>query len=62
MAKSDQPACDKNVEDAFAPKGGITNGARWYSLKGGMQVDYVYCDIGKCWVLLGLQLLGYEFV
>jgi len=41
MAKPDQPSCDKSAEDTFAPKGGITNGARWYSLKGGMQ-DFNY--------------------
>jgi carboxypeptidase E len=38
MGKNDHPPCDKNTQDAFASKGGITNGARWYSLKGGMQV------------------------
>jgi len=40
MAKDDHKACD-NVEDKFSRQGGITNGARWYSVKGGMQ-DFNY--------------------
>jgi hypothetical protein len=41
MAKDDHPPCDMGGDDQFATRGGITNGARWYSLKGGMQ-DFNY--------------------
>ncbi|VDK48191.1 unnamed protein product [Gongylonema pulchrum] len=41
MAKNDHPPCDGTVNDAFAQHGGITNGAKWYSVSGGMQ-DFNY--------------------
>jgi len=41
MAKDDHKPCDANGEDTFVKKGGITNGARWYSVQGGMQ-DFNY--------------------
>jgi len=41
MAKSDHPPCDGSAHDAFSQQGGITNGARWYSVTGGMQ-DFNY--------------------
>ncbi|OZC07377.1 zinc carboxypeptidase [Onchocerca flexuosa] len=41
MAKNDHPPCDGTVTDAFAQQGGITNGAKWYSISGGMQ-DFNY--------------------
>jgi len=41
MAKDDQKPCDTSSEDKFSKQGGITNGARWYSVKGGMQ-DFNY--------------------
>lgn len=41
MAKSDHPPCDGTAHDAFSQQGGITNGARWYSVSGGMQ-DFNY--------------------
>ncbi|VDK87869.1 unnamed protein product [Litomosoides sigmodontis] len=41
MAKNDHPPCDGTVIDAFTQQGGITNGAKWYSVSGGMQ-DFNY--------------------
>lgn len=41
MAKMDHKPCDNTGEDDFAKSGGITNGAAWYSVKGGMQ-DFNY--------------------
>uniref|UniRef100_A0A915PK79 Peptidase M14 carboxypeptidase A domain-containing protein n=1 Tax=Setaria digitata TaxID=48799 RepID=A0A915PK79_9BILA len=41
MAKNDHPPCDGTIADAFAQQGGITNGAKWYSVSGGMQ-DFNY--------------------
>jgi len=41
MAKNDHPPCDGTSQDAFARQGGITNGAKWYSVAGGMQ-DFNY--------------------
>ncbi|VDK41725.1 unnamed protein product [Anisakis simplex] len=41
MAKNDHAPCDGSLHDAFAQRGGITNGAKWYSVSGGMQ-DFNY--------------------
>jgi len=41
MAKTDHKPCDMDKEDDFAKHGGITNGAKWYSVVGGMQ-DFNY--------------------
>uniref|UniRef100_A0A915BC00 Peptidase M14 carboxypeptidase A domain-containing protein n=1 Tax=Parascaris univalens TaxID=6257 RepID=A0A915BC00_PARUN len=41
MAKNDHAPCDGSARDAFAQQGGITNGAQWYSVSGGMQ-DFNY--------------------
>uniref|UniRef100_A0A1I8ADR2 Peptidase_M14 domain-containing protein n=1 Tax=Steinernema glaseri TaxID=37863 RepID=A0A1I8ADR2_9BILA len=41
MAKNDHAPCDGTAADAFARQGGITNGAKWYSVSGGMQ-DFNY--------------------
>ncbi|KAL3983028.1 Carboxypeptidase E [Acanthocheilonema viteae] len=41
MAKNDHPPCDGTINDAFTQQGGITNGAKWYSVSGGMQ-DFNY--------------------
>lgn len=35
MAKDDHKTCDLGGDDKFAKQGGITNGARWYSVQGG---------------------------
>lgn len=36
MAKNDHPPCDGTPADNFARQGGVTNGAKWYSVSGGM--------------------------
>uniref|UniRef100_A0A0N4ZBR3 Peptidase_M14 domain-containing protein n=1 Tax=Parastrongyloides trichosuri TaxID=131310 RepID=A0A0N4ZBR3_PARTI len=41
MAKPGRPSCDGTTENNFANQGGITNGAKWYSVSGGMQ-DFNY--------------------
>ncbi|CAD5220706.1 unnamed protein product [Bursaphelenchus okinawaensis] len=41
MAKNDHAPCDGTPSDNFARHGGITNGAKWYSVSGGMQ-DFNY--------------------
>jgi carboxypeptidase E len=41
MAKNDHAPCDGSAESNFARQGGITNGAKWYSVSGGMQ-DFNY--------------------
>ena len=40
MANPETPGCDRK-ENSFAKQGGITNGAAWYSVAGGMQ-DFNY--------------------
>uniref|UniRef100_A0A0K0EXS6 Peptidase_M14 domain-containing protein n=1 Tax=Strongyloides venezuelensis TaxID=75913 RepID=A0A0K0EXS6_STRVS len=41
MAQPGRPSCDGSLENDFAKQGGITNGAKWYSVSGGMQ-DFNY--------------------
>ena len=41
MAKNDHAPCDGTAQSNFARQGGITNGAKWYSVAGGMQ-DFNY--------------------
>lgn len=41
MSKNDHAPCDGTASDNFARQGGITNGAKWYSVSGGMQ-DFNY--------------------
>lgn len=41
MAKNDHAPCDGTAANNFARQGGITNGAKWYSVSGGMQ-DFNY--------------------
>jgi len=41
MAKNDHAPCDGTPADNFARQGGVTNGAKWYSVSGGMQ-DFNY--------------------
>uniref|UniRef100_A0A7E4V2U8 Peptidase_M14 domain-containing protein n=1 Tax=Panagrellus redivivus TaxID=6233 RepID=A0A7E4V2U8_PANRE len=41
MAKNDHAPCDGTASNAFARQGGVTNGAKWYSVSGGMQ-DFNY--------------------
>ena len=41
MAKNDHAPCDGTAASNFARQGGITNGAKWYSVAGGMQ-DFNY--------------------
>lgn len=41
MAKNDHAPCDGTASNNFALHGGITNGAKWYSVSGGMQ-DFNY--------------------
>jgi len=41
MANVSRGKCDMDGDDDFAKKGGITNGAQWYSVEGGMQ-DFNY--------------------
>lgn len=41
MAKNDHAPCDGTAQSNFGRQGGITNGAKWYSVAGGMQ-DFNY--------------------
>ncbi|XP_067306751.1 carboxypeptidase D-like isoform X2 [Pseudorasbora parva] len=44
VMKTGQPKCEENLSETF--QGGITNGAKWYDVAGGMQ-DYNYLK-GNC--------------
>lgn len=54
MGKIDHPPCDFSPHDAFARQGGITNGAKWYALKGGMQ-DFNYLATNAMEITLELS-------
>lgn len=54
MANNDHPPCDGTKEDAFAQNGGITNGAKWYSVSGGMQ-DFNYLGTNAMEITLELS-------
>uniref|UniRef100_A0AC35U5U7 Peptidase_M14 domain-containing protein n=1 Tax=Rhabditophanes sp. KR3021 TaxID=114890 RepID=A0AC35U5U7_9BILA len=54
MSKPDQVACQGSEKNAFAKHGGITNGAKWYSVSGGMQ-DFNYLATNTFEVTLELS-------
>ncbi|KAE9556578.1 hypothetical protein FO519_000272 [Halicephalobus sp. NKZ332] len=54
MAKNDHAPCDGTASNAFARQGGITNGAKWYSVSGGMQ-DFNYLATNSFEVTLELS-------
>jgi carboxypeptidase E len=54
MGKNDHPPCDGTTRDAFAQQGGITNGAKWYSVAGGMQ-DFNYLATNAMEITLELS-------
>lgn len=54
MSKNDHAPCDGSSQDAFARQGGITNGAKWYSVAGGMQ-DFNYLATNAMEITLELS-------
>jgi len=54
MAKNDHAPCDGTASDNFARQGGITNGAKWYSVSGGMQ-DFNYLATNSFEITLELS-------
>ncbi|CAD6195670.1 unnamed protein product [Caenorhabditis auriculariae] len=54
MAKNDHPPCDGTSQNAFSRQGGITNGAKWYSVSGGMQ-DFNYLATNAMEITLELS-------
>jgi len=54
MSKNDHAPCDGTASDNFARQGGITNGARWYSVSGGMQ-DFNYLATNSFEITLELS-------
>jgi hypothetical protein len=48
MSKNDHAPCDGTAQSNFARQGGITNGAKWYSVAGGMQdFNYLATNVRK---------------
>ncbi|KAF8370770.1 egl-21 [Pristionchus pacificus] len=54
MGKNDHAPCDGSAADNFARQGGITNGAKWYSVAGGMQ-DFNYLATNAMEITLELS-------
>jgi len=54
MSKNDHAPCDGTASSNFARHGGITNGAKWYSVSGGMQ-DFNYLASNSFEVTLELS-------
>ncbi|KAI6175688.1 putative effector protein [Aphelenchoides bicaudatus] len=54
MSKNDHAPCDGTASDNFARQGGITNGAKWYSVSGGMQ-DFNYLATNSFEITLELS-------
>lgn len=54
MAKNDHAPCDGTASDNFARQGGVTNGAKWYSVNGGMQ-DFNYLATNSFSITLELS-------
>ncbi|PAV55980.1 hypothetical protein WR25_14349 [Diploscapter pachys] len=54
MGKNDHPPCDGTAQGAFSNQGGITNGAKWYSVSGGMQ-DFNYLATNAMEITLELS-------
>jgi len=38
MSDPKTPSCDEQPHESFAKRGGITNGAEWYSVDGGKEI------------------------
>jgi carboxypeptidase E len=54
MSKNDHAPCDGTPSDNFARQGGITTGAKWYSVSGGMQ-DFNYLATNSFEITLELS-------
>lgn len=54
MSKNDHAPCDGTASNAFARQGGVTNGAKWYSVSGGMQ-DFNYLATNSFEITLELS-------